>query len=431
MSDLPLKIGIAGLGTVGVGVVRLLHQHSGLIADRAGRPIAITHVAARDATKDRGISVDDFVWVNDPLSMVHEPEIDVILELIGGADGIALALTEAALQAGKSVITANKAMLAHHGYRLASLAETHGAQLLYEASVAAGIPIIKGLREGFAANQITALYGILNGTCNYILTVMRETGRDFDDVLQEAQRLGYAEADPSFDVDGIDAAHKLCILSALAFGHRPDFANLSIAGIRAVSAADIANAGALGFRIKLLGIAKSIGGAISQTVEPCLVPVESIIGSVEGVFNAVFVEGDFIDRSLSFGRGAGERATASAVVADLIDLARGRVTPTFGVRASALQQARFLTTGSLESSYYMHLVVFDRPGVLAEISAILRDHAISVESLLQRGRDPGNPVSIVIMTHETRQDAMSAARAAIDALPSMAKPASIMRVAEF
>ncbi len=431
MTVAPLRIGLVGLGTVGTGVVKILENHGALIAARTGRAIEIAAVSARDRTKQRGADLTQYRWVDDPLSMVHDKNIDVIVELAGGSKGLAADLVRNALKAGKPVVTANKALLAQHGFELAQMAEASKTCLLYEAAVAGGIPIIKALREGLAGNTIRALYGILNGTSNYILTEMQEKGQDFADVLKAAQALGYAEADPSFDVDGIDAAHKLCLLSALAFGHRPDFGHLPVTGITHVSAKDIAFAGELGYRIKLLGIARKIDGRIMQRVEPCLVPADTEIAGVEGVFNAVFAETDFADDSLFIGRGAGEGPAASAVVADLVDLARGHSLPVFGIPADRLAIPEWIDDGALVSEYYARMVVLDKPGVLAEISAILRDHMISVESLLQRGRDPGNPVSIVMTTHPARQADMTGAALALGALKALAEKPCILRIETF
>jgi homoserine dehydrogenase len=427
----PFLIALVGLGTVGAGVVKLLDSHAGLIAARAGRAIEIAAVAARDRSKARGIDLNRFTWSDDPLALVRDDTIDAIVELVGGAEGFANTLVRAALAAGKPVVTANKALLALHGFELAKLAEENNAPLLFEAAVAGGIPIIKTLREGLAGNEVRSVYGILNGTCNYILTEMRETGKDFAEVLRTAQILGYAEADPAFDIDGIDAAHKLCILSALAFGHRPDFASMQITGISGISARDITFADELGYRIKLLGIARRIDGRIMQRVEPCLVPTSSPMGAVEGVFNAVFTDSDFADRSLSIGRGAGEKPTASAVASDLIDLTRGHALPVFGMPAGRLAKAAWVDEGSLVSDYYMHMTVLDKPGVLADISAILRDHAISIESLLQRGRDPGNPVSIVMTTHPTKARNMREAVKALEGLATLVKSPCVLRIETF
>ena len=426
-----LRIGIAGLGTVGAGVVKILQSHGADIARRAGQDIVITAVHARNAKKDRGVDLSAYGWEKDIAALATRDDVDVVVELIGGEDGDAKALVENSLKNKKHVVTANKALLAKHGLALAKLAEDNGVSLNFEASVAGGIPIIKALREGFAGNKIEGIYGILNGTCNYILTELRETGRDFGDVLKEAQEKGYAEADPTFDVDGIDAAHKLTILSALAFGVKPDFANIDITGIRKITANDIEFAKELGCRIKLLGIARDIGGRIAQSLEPCLVPIDAPMGTVEGVFNAVFVEGDFVDGAMLEGRGAGQGPTASAVVADLIDLARGYYLPAFGLPVSQLKDAQWAGAKDIVSGQYINLTVTDQPGVIADVSAILRDFGISIESMIQRGRDPGQPVSVVITTHECSREAIRAASAKIAALKSVAAPPTVLRIERF
>ena len=426
----PLRIAIAGLGTVGTGVVKMLQLHGDLIAARAGRPMEIVAVSARSRTKKRDIDISGFEWVDHPVDLVSRA--DVIIELMGGSEGDARLLVETALKAGKPVITANKALLAEHGFALASLSDQHKAPLMYEAAVAGGIPIIKALREGFAGNAIQAVYGILNGTCNYILTEMRETGRDFDSVLKEAQDKGYAEADPSFDVDGIDAAHKLSILTALAFGVKPAFDQVIIQGIRHISAADILHATELGYRIKLLGIARcDRDGRIVQSMEPCLVPQDSPIGAVDGVFNATFVEGDFMRKSLLVGRGAGEGPTASAVLSDLIDLARGGHIPVYGIPAAQLRDMQPGDASTIQAHYYIHLTVLDKPGVLADVAAIVRDHHISVEAVMQRSRNPDQPVSIIMTTHECRQSDVTAACAKIAGLDLVVQAPTVMRIEEF
>jgi homoserine dehydrogenase len=427
----PLRIAIVGLGTVGTGVVRLLQDHADLVAQRAGRAIEIAAVCARNKKKKRDVSLARYRWVDDPLTLVHDESIGGIVELIGGAEGLAGDLVRQSLKAGKPIVTANKALMAHHGYELARLAEKSGAHLLYEAAVAGGIPVIKTLREGLAANENRAVYGILNGTCNYILSTMRETGQGFADVLKTAQKLGYAESDPAFDIEGIDAAHKLCLLSALAFGHRPAFHQVSVTGIARIGAKDIEYAGELGFRVKLLGIARRVNGHITQKVEPCLVPSDSTMGAVEGVFNAVYIDSDFADRSLSMGRGAGERPTASAVVADLIDLAWGWPQPVFGMACDKLEKPVKMPPGTMESAYYMRMTAIDKPGVLADCAAILRDHGISVESVLQRGRDPGKPISIVMITHPAKDTAMAGAARTLAKLKCMAEAPCVLRIESF
>ena len=322
----PLRVALAGLGTVGGGVIRLLDANGDLIARRAGRPIEIVAVSARDRAKDRGTDITRFAWIDDTTRLA-EAETDVVVELVGGADGPALALARATLGAGKSLVTANKAMIAHHGLELARAAESAGVALKFEAAVAGGVPVIKGLREGAAANAIERVYGILNGTCNFILSTMEAEGRDFAEVLAEAQARGFAEADPSFDIDGIDAAHKLSILASLAFGTAPAFASVETAGIRSILAADIAEAAALGYRVRLLGLAEAGPHGLFQRVHPHLVPVSHPLAHVSGATNAVVAEGNFVGRLLFQGAGAGDGPTASAVVADLIDIARGEFGP--------------------------------------------------------------------------------------------------------
>jgi homoserine dehydrogenase len=425
----PLSVALAGLGTVGGGVLRLLRDNAEIVTARAGRPIAVTAVSARDRSKDRGVPVSGLRWYDDPVALAGDPAVDVVVELIGGSDGPARALVESAIAAGKPVVTANKAMLAVHGASLAALAEARGVPLAFEAAVAGGIPVIKALREGLAGNRISRIAGILNGTCNYILTQMRERGREFADVLADAQKLGYAEADPSFDVDGIDAAHKLAILAALAFGRPVAFDAVYVEGIRRVSALDIAFATELGYRIKLLGLAhQAEGGGISARVHPCMVPQSAPIARVDGVFNAVVAEGDFVGRVMLEGRGAGAGPTASAVVADLIDIARGRHTPVWGAAADALSNAPSVPMSTHVGPYYMRLMVVDRPGVIADVTAVLRDQGISLESMLQRGRAPGEAVPVVLVTHETRESAMTAALERIEALNTVLEPPTVIRI---
>ena len=427
MSD-AIRIAVAGLGTVGAGTVQLIQEHAELIAQRAGRPVLLSAVSARDRRKDRGLDLTGVRWFEDALAMAADPEIEVLIELIGGAEGAAREVVETALANGKHVITANKALLAHHGAELARAAEAGGGVLAYEAAVCGGIPIIKTLREGLAGNRIERIYGILNGTCNYILTTMRETGREFGEVLAEAQQLGYAELDPSFDVDGVDAAHKLAILTALAYGCETDFEGMHVEGIRGISALDIDYADRLGYRIKLLGIARRTDGGIEQRVHPCMVAKDTPLAHVEGVFNAVMAEGDFVGSIMSEGAGAGAGPTASAVVADLIDIARGSRMPCFAVAASKLERLPSLPLEAHEGSYYMRLMCIDRPGVVADVTATLRDYEISVESMLQRGRAPGEAVPVVIVTHETRESSMRAALEQIDRLETVLEPPRMIRI---
>jgi homoserine dehydrogenase len=366
------------------------------------------------------------------VALAADPAVDVVVELIGGSDGPARALVQAAIAAGKPVVTANKALLAVHGAALAAAAEERGVPLAFEAAVAGGIPVIKALREGLAGNRILRIAGILNGTCNYILTQMRERGREFTEVLADAQKLGYAEADPSFDIDGIDAAHKLAILAALAFGRPVAFAAVHVEGIRAVSALDIAFASELGYRIKLLGIARHVeagpGGGISARVHPCMVSQSAPIARVDGVFNAVVAEGDFVGRVMLEGRGAGEGPTASAVVADLIDIARNRHTPVWGAASAELSNAPSVPMSAHVGAYYLRLMVVDRPGVIADVTAVLRDLGVSLESMLQRGRSPGEAVPVVLVTHETQESAMREALSRIAALDAVVEAPAMIRI---
>lgn len=423
-----LKVAVAGLGTVGAGTVKLLAEQADVITARCGRPVRVTAVSARSRTKDRGVDLGGLAWYDDPLVLAREADADVVLELVGGSDGIAKSICEEAIRAGRHVVTANKALLAHHGAALAEKAEAAGVQLAYEAAVAGGIPIIKALREGLAANRISRVYGILNGTCNYILSTMRETGRDFADVLADAQRLGYAEADPSFDVDGIDAAHKLALLTSLAFGTRVDFESVYIEGIRHVSALDIEFAEELGYRIKLLGIARETDKGIEQRVHPCMVRASAPIAVVEDVYNAVVAEGDYVGRSVYEGRGAGAGPTASAVVADVMDIAAGRHAFTFGVPAKDLKPLPVCSMENHVGAYYIRLMVVDKPGVFADIAAALRDARVSMEAILQRGRAPGETVPVVMTLHETEEAAMNDAMRRIQSIEAVAEPPVVIRI---
>jgi homoserine dehydrogenase len=428
MTSTALRVGLAGLGTVGAGTLRLLRENAELIAARAGRPIVPVAVAARDRARDRGVSLDGLAWFDDAVALARDPGVDVVVEVIGGADGVARATVEAALAARKPVVTANKAMLALHGAELAAAAEDASTPLAFEAAVAGGIPAIKALREGLAANRITRVAGILNGTCNYILTTMRDSGRPFADVLAEAQAHGYAEADPAFDIDGIDAAHKLAILVALAFGRPVDFASVHIEGIRHVSALDIAFARELALVIRLVGIAERHDGGISARVHPVMVPAASPLAHVDGVFNAVMVEGDHVGRVMLEGRGAGAGPTASAVVADLIDIARFRHTPPFGMAAQHLSAEPAVPIARRVGAAYLRLMVVDRPGVIADVSAVLRDHVVSLESMIQRGRAPGETVPVVLTTHPCEEAALAAALARIAKLGSVVEPPTMIRI---
>ena len=427
----PLRIGIAGLGTVGAGTVEVLRTHAEKLAARGGREFRLTAVSARDRSRDRGIDVGDCVWHDDAMVLATDPNVDVVVELIGGAEGIARDLTEASLAAGKHVVTANKALIAHHGAALARTAEASGVALAYEAAVAGGIPIIKALREGLAGNRIERISGILNGTCNYILTNMADSGRPFDTVLAEAQALGYAEADPGMDVDGIDTAHKLAILASVGFGAEIDFDSVYVEGIRRISPIDIEFARELGYGIKLLGVAARAGDGIEQRVHPCMVPLDAPMNHVSGVVNAVAVTGDFVDTTIYEGRGAGAGPTSSAVVADLMDIARGRILPVFSVAAADLKRLPTLPMAAHRGPYYVRLMLVDKPGVFAEIAAILRDNEVSMESVLQRGRSPSEPVPVVMTVHETEEAAMQRTLAAIGEIDAVVEPPRMIRVENF
>lgn len=420
MTDKPLRIALAGLGTVGAGVVRLLDVNRALIARRAGRAIEIVAVSARDRAKDRGVDIARFAWVDDTASLATRDDADVVVELIGGADGPALSLARATLGAGKGLVTANKAMIAHHGLELAEAAEAKGAALKFEAAVAGGVPVIKGLREGAAANRIDRVYGILNGTCNFILSKMENESRDFADVLAEAQAAGFAEADPAFDIDGVDASHKLAILASLAFGAAPAFADVATGGIRPVTAADIAEAAAMSYRVRLIGIAEAGPAGLFQRVHPHLVPLDHPLAHVTGAINAVVAEGNFVGRLLFQGAGAGDGPTASAVVADLIDIARGEFGPPYAMPAASLTALAPADSGARRGRAYLRFMVADRVGVLAEIAAAMRDAGVSIERLMQRGASADGAVPVAIVTHEGPERAVAHALEKLRGSPSVA-----------
>ena len=430
----PLKVALAGLGTVGVGVIRLVEANKALIERRAGRPIVITVVSARDRTRARGVDLSPYAWEDDMVILGERTDVDVVVEMVGGSDGPALALARTTIEAGKALVTANKAMIAHHGLELAAKAEAQKVALKFEAAVAGGIPVIKGLREGAAANAIERVYGILNGTCNYILTVMEDTGRDFADVLAEAQAKGFAEADPAFDIEGIDAAHKLSILAAISFGTRLDFASVATSGITRLRAADIAQADALGYVIRLIGMADAGPAGLFQRVQPHLVPFDHPLAHVDGATNAVVAEGNFSGRLLFQGAGAGDGPTASAVVADLIDIARSALTGSevanaFSVPVSELEAMPPAPTGHRLGRAYLRFMVKDRPGVLAEIAAALRDADVSIESLIQKGRagDAGE-VMVALVTHEGPESAVNEAMHLLEGSESLSEAPLVLHI---
>ena len=429
----PLRIALAGLGTVGTGVIELLAANRSTIERRAGRPLEIVAVNARDRARDRGVDLSPYAWVDDMQAMAQRGDVDVVLELVGGSDGPALTLARAALDAGKAFVTANKAMIAHHGLALAEQAALRGVPLKFEAAVAGGIPVVKGLREGAAANRIERIYGILNGTCNYILSEMEHTGADFGEMLKAAQEKGYAEADPTFDIEGVDAAHKLAILAAIGFGARVDFANVEATGIGEVRAADITQAGALGYVIRLVGIASLDESAdetrLLQRVRPCLVARGHPLAAVTGPTNAVVAEGNFSGQLLFQGAGAGAGPTASAVVADLIDIARGDSGAPFSVPVEQLEQFAPADPGNRMGRDYIRFTVNDRPGVLAEITVAMRDAEVSIESLIQRGRDhAGGEVLVAMVTHEGPERCVTKALDLLNGSPSLTAAPLVMPI---
>jgi homoserine dehydrogenase len=419
-----LNLGIAGLGTVGSGLLRLLHEHGDRIAIALGRSIEVKGVSARSRKKDRGVPLEGIPWFEDPERLAADPSIDVFVELIGGEEGAARRAVEAALRAGKHVVTANKALLARHGAELAQLAEKNGVALNFEAAVAGGIPVIKTLREALAGNQVRRVYGILNGTCNYILTHMQEEHRAFEDVLKEAQEKGYAESDPTFDIGGFDTAHKLALLTSLAFGTRVALDEIDVEGIQAITQADIEAADDLGYRIKLLGVALRTDSGIEQRVHPAMVPKHSAIAEVSSVTNCIAIDGDFVGNVLLAGPGAGAQATASAVAADILDIGRGAFSNPFGVPAARLAPYKRATLGQHQGAYYVRLSVFDRPGAMASIAGRMGERGVSLESIVQRrprwalpGIDakpkPGAPTAVILITHETTEAAIRSALSAI------------------
>jgi homoserine dehydrogenase len=427
----PLRIGLAGLGTVGAAVAKIITEQGRALATRSGRPLELRAVSARNKNKDRGLSLSRAEWFADPVKLAASGPIDVFVELMGGEGDPAKASVEAALARGLPVVTANKALLAHHGVALAKAAESKNLALGFEAAVAGGIPIVKALREGLGANRVERVYGILNGTCNYILTTMESSGRPFADVLAEAQKLGYAEADPTFDIGGMDTAHKLCLLAAVAFGNAPALDGIHVEGIERISPLDITFAHEFGYRIKLLGVATRTTGGIEQRVHPAMVPLGTPLADVDGVFNAVVAEGDLVGKSVYEGRGAGAGPTASAVMSDLLDIARGVRLPTFGAPASALERPSIVAMSEHVGPCYLRFTVIDRPGVIAVLSRCLADQAVSIESMLQRSRAPGEAVPVVMITHEAREGAMVKALDAILASGVVTEKPCMIRMERF
>jgi homoserine dehydrogenase len=417
-----LKVGLAGVGTVGGGLVQLLAARRDSLAARAGRPIELVAVSTLAHRKNPNADISPFRLVKNPVALAQDPEIDVFVELMGGEGGVAKDSVEAALRAGKHVVTANKALLAHHGYSLATLAEKNGVALNFEGAVAGGIPVVKVIRESLKGNEISRVYGILNGTCNYILTQMEREGMAFADVLKEAQKQGYAEADPTFDIGGFDTAHKLALLTSLAFGTRTSFDSIYIEGIESITPADIEAADNLGYRIKLLGVALRTDSGIEQRVHPTMVPKHSAIAEVDGVSNCVAIDGDFVGDVMLIGLGAGSGPTASAVVSDIIDIARGHVLPPFGTQSKDLKPYKKAQMRTHEGGYYIRLSVYDRTGAFAAIASRMAAQGISIESIVQHragaelsgsGRKD-TAADVVMITHQTSEAAVRKALAAIE-----------------
>jgi homoserine dehydrogenase len=409
----PIRLGIAGLGTVGRGVVKIVQRHSGLLAARCGRPVQITAVSARSRAKDRGVSLKDYAWEDDPVALATRDDVDVFVELMGGEDGPAKAATEAAIAAGKHVVTANKAMLAHHGQALAEAAEDAGVALRFEAAVAGGIPVVKALTEGLAGNAITRVMGVMNGTCNYILTRMDDAGLTYAEAFAEADGLGYLEADPELDVGGIDAGHKLSLLASIAFGTRVAFDDMRLEGIGQVSIDDIRRAGDLGYKIKLLGVAQMTGRGLEQRMTPCLVPSASPLGQLVGGTNMVVIEGDAVEQIVLRGPGAGEGPTASAVMGDVCDVARGLRLPVFGQPAASLVPAPPATAES-PACYYLRMELVDKPGALAKVATVLGENGISIDRMRQYDHPHAN-APVLIVTHRTARPDLDTALAAMPA----------------
>ncbi|MYZ53517.1 homoserine dehydrogenase [Malikia spinosa] len=436
----PIQVGLLGIGTVGSGTFNVLKRNQEEITRRAGRSIQITMVADLDVERARAAVGEGVQVVNDARAVIANPEIDIVVELIGGY-GIAKALVLEAIAAGKHVVTANKALLAVHGTEIFAAAQAKGVMVAFEAAVAGGIPIIKALREGLTANRIQWVAGIINGTTNFILSEMRDKGLDFEVVLKEAQRLGYAEADPTFDIEGVDAAHKATIMSAIAYGIPVQFDKAYVEGITKLGAADIKYAEQLGYRIKLLGITKRVEGGVELRVHPTLVPAKRLIANVEGAMNAVVVQGDAVGTTLYYGKGAGSEPTASAVIADLVDITRlhtadplNRV-PHLAFQPSELSDLPVLPMSEVVTSYYLRLRVADKAGVLAQVTGILAGLGISIDAVLQREADEvagegAAQTDLIILTHDTREGTMNDALAQMQALPTVLAPIARIRKEE-
>ena len=428
MPAAPLRLGLAGLGTVGIGVVKIVHQHADLIAARTGRAVVISAISARDRTKNRDVDLSGYAWETDPVTLAQRDDVDVFIEVMGGHEGPAKLATEAAIAAGKDVVTANKALLAHHGHALALAAEVAGRVIRFEAAVAGGIPVIKTLTEGLAGNQIRRVMGVMNGSCNYILTRMQNEGLSYAEVFDAAQQLGYLEADPNLDVGGIDAGHKLSLLAAIAFGTKVSFDAVELEGIGALSIDDIRLAADMGYRIKLLGVAQMTGRGLEQRMTPCLVPADSPLGQLQGGTNMVVLEGDSVGQIVLRGAGAGMGPTASAVMGDVIDIARGMRLPTFGQPAHTLATPQ-AAKSSTPAPYYMRMTLLDKPGALAKIATCLGEAGVSIDQMRQYGHKGAN-APVLIVTHKATRDDIDHATARFAATGVLVGAPVVLRIEE-
>jgi homoserine dehydrogenase len=424
----PLRLGLAGLGTVGIGVVKIVQSHADLLAARTGREVVITAVSARDRGKNRDADLSGYAWEQDPVALAARDDVDVFVEVMGGHEGAAYDATVAAIAAGKDVVTANKALLANHGQALALAAETAGCALRFEAAVAGGIPVIKALTEGLAGNQMRRVMGVMNGTCNYILTRMQSAGLPYDTVFEEARALGYLEADPNLDVGGIDAGHKLSLLAAIAFGTQVAFDAVELEGIGAISIDDIRLAEDMGYKIKLLGVAQMSGRGLEQRMTPCLVPGTSPLGQLQGGTNMVVLEGDSVGQIVLRGAGAGAGPTASAVMSDVIDIARGLRLPTFGQPAATLR-APIAAKSATPAAHYLRMTLLDKPGALAKIATALGDAGVSIDQMRQYSHT-GAEATVLIVTHKSTRDDINAAAAKFAATGVMVGAPVVLRIEE-
>ena len=420
----PLRLGIAGLGTVGVGVIKIIQEKLSTLEARTGKKIIISAVTARSKTKQRGINLTPYQWEKDPVSLAKRDDVDIFIELIGGHEGVAKEAVEVAIRQGKDVVTANKALLAHHGHQLALKSEENGSILRFEAAVAGGIPVIKSLTEGLAGNSINRIMGVMNGTCNYILTRMESSGLSYEEVFSEANNLGYLEADPNLDIGGIDAAHKLSILSSIAFGTEVNFNGVELDGIDKITINDIHQAADMGFRIKLLGVSQMTSSGLEQRMSPCLVPAASPLGQLEGGTNMIVIDGDQVGQIVLRGAGAGEGPTASAVISDVADIARGIRLATFGQPAKTLTKV-LSSKSQTPAPYYLRMLLHDEPGALAKITKILSEFNVSIDRMRQYGHSDEN-APVLIVTHEIKhEDLMQAIQEMPDTKVLKAQPVAI------